>query len=188
MNGSTLTAGILRFVMRKTLVLLALLALAIPVVASGAARANDGTLTVEDGRGKVTVRARGGLIGRINRGTVTIFDLTPRDANVPVVSGDDQPVIAVGANGLRYRGSGIRFRVLGGNFRVVVEGRGIDLSVVGRGEGFLEGATLDPGLYSLDGGDCRMEPLTCEPLPQPGVRFKLGGAEQGGEDPPARRP
>jgi hypothetical protein len=168
--------------MRKTLVLLALFALGLPVVATGASRANDGTLSVENGRGKVTVKARGGLIGRINRGTVTIFDLTPRDANVPVVSGDDQPVIAIGVNGLRYRGTGVRFRVLGGGFRVVVDGRGIDLSVVGRGDGFLEGNGLDPGLYSLDGSDCRKQPETCDLLPQPGVRFKLGGLEQGGEN------
>jgi hypothetical protein len=180
-------------VIRKTLVLLALLALGLPVVAAGASRAGDGTLSVEDGRGKVTVRARGGLIGRLDRGTVTIFDLTPRDANVPVVSGDHQRVIAIGQNGVRYRGAGVRFRVLGGGFRVVVDGRGIDLSVVGRGDGFLEGNTANPGLYSLDGSDCRKEPETCELLPQPGVRFRLGQEQDDegarGEDPPApKRP
>ena len=160
--------------MRRTLVLLALLALAIPVAATGASRAGDGTLTVEDGRGKVTVRARGGLIGRLERGSVTVFDLTPRDANAPVVTGDDQPTVLVGVNGVRYRGAGIRFRVLGGNFRVVVDGRGIDLSVVGRGEGVLEGAALNPGLYSLDGADCRKDPSSCEQLPPVPVRFRLG--------------
>jgi hypothetical protein len=173
--------------MRKTLVLLALLlALGLPVVATGASRAGDGTLSVEDGRGKVTVRARGGLIGRLERGSVTIFDLTPRDANTPVVTGDDRPVVPMGVNGLRYRGAGIRFRVLGGNFRVVVEGRGINLSVVGRGDGFLEGDPVDPGLYSLDGSDCRKQPETCELLPEFGIRFKLGGQEQNGDGVPAR--
>jgi hypothetical protein len=164
--------------MRKTLVLFALLALGLPVVATGASRAADGTLSVEDGRGKVTVKARGGLIGRLDRGTVTIYDLTPRDANTPVVSGDDRPVLPVGANGMRYRGAGIRFRVLGGGFRVVIEGRGINLSAVGRGDGYLEGETLNPGLYSLDGADCRRSPESCLPLPDPGVRFKLGGPER----------
>lgn len=160
--------------MRKTLVLLALLALGLPVVATGASRAGDGTLSVEDGRGKVTVRARGGLIGRLERGTVTIYDLTPRDANAPVVSGDDRPVLPVGVNGLRYRGAGIRFRVIGGGFRVVIEGRGIHLSVVGRGDGYLEGDGVDPGLYSLEGADCRKTPESCEALPLPGIRFRLG--------------
>jgi hypothetical protein len=166
--------------MRKTLLILcALLALGLPVVATGSLRAADGTLSVEGGRGKVTVRARGGLIGRLERGTVTIFDLTPRDANVPVVSGVDRPVLSVGANGFRYRGAGIRFRVLGGNFRVVIEGRGIHLSVVGRGDGYLEGDALDPGLYSLEGDDCRKSPESCDTLPLPGIRFKLGGPDAG---------
>jgi hypothetical protein len=164
--------------MRKTLVLAALLALAVPVAGLGAARVDDGTLSVENGRGKVNVAARGGLIGRIDRGSVTIFDLSPADAHDAVVSGDDRPVVLVGENGVRYRGQGIRFRILGGNFRVVIQGRGIDLSVVGRGNGFLEGETAAPGLYSLDGADCRRAPASCEPLPLLGTRFKLGGPER----------
>ncbi len=172
------TVPILR-AMRKALLLPVLLALVLPVTAFAASRAGEGTLSVEDGRGKVNVQARGGLIGRLDRGTITIFDTTPNDANIPVVSGHDQRPQAVGATGLRYRGAGIRFRVIGGGFRVVIQGRGIDLSVVGRGSGFLEGESFDPGLYSLDGEDCRTDASTCEPLPQPGVRFKLGGPERG---------
>lgn len=165
---------------RKTLVLAALLALAVPVGALAASRAGDGTLAVEDGRGKVNVFARGALIGRLDRGSVTIFDLTPNDAYAPVVSGDDQPILVVGENGLKYRGQGIRFRIIGGSFRVVVQGRGIDLSAVGRGNGFLEGESLEPGLFSLDGSDCRREPTSCAPLPQPGFRFKLGAEREKG--------
>jgi hypothetical protein len=169
--------------MRKTLVLLALLALLVPLAAFGAGRAGgDGTLSVENGRGKVNVQARGGLIGRLDRGTVTIYDLTPADANQPVVSGSDQPLAVVGQSGLRYRGQGIRFRIIGGGFRVVVQGRGIDLSVVGRGNGSIEGEGFDTGLYSLDGADCRKNPDSCEPLPEILVRFKLGGPERGEKD------
>lgn len=160
--------------MRKPFILLALLALALPVAATSATSAGEGTLSVDDGRGKVNVRARGGIIGRIDRGSVTIFDLTPGDANQPVVTGDDQPVLLVGENGLRYGGAGIRFRVIGGNFRILVQGRGIDLSVVGKGEGFIEGDTLEPGVYSLSGADCRKDRASCKPLPQPGTRFRLG--------------
>ncbi len=70
-------------VMRKTFLLLALLALSLPVAGLASLSAGDGTLSVEDGRGKVTIQARGGVIGRLDRGTVTIYDLTPEDANVP---------------------------------------------------------------------------------------------------------
>lgn len=166
--------------MRKPLLLLALLALALPVTAVSATSAAEGTLSVDDGRGKLNVRARGGVIGRLDRGSVTIFDLTPGDPNVPVVSGDDQPVLLVGENGLRYRGTGLRFRVIGGTFRIVIQGRGIDVSVVGKGEGFIEadGESLEPGVYSLDGADCRRDRASCKPLPDPGVRFRLGTPER----------
>lgn len=172
--------------MRKVLVLISLLALALPVagLAGLTARAGEGTLSVEDGRGKVTVQARGGVIGRLERGTVRIFDLTPNDENVPVVTGDDRPLRFVGDNGIEYAGAGLRFRIIGGGFRVVIDGRGIDLSVVGRGSGFIRGETLDPGLYSLDGSDCRTRPATCEPLPELAKRFQLGGPDRGEKSPP----
>jgi hypothetical protein len=166
-------------VIRRTVVLLALLALLVPVAAVGGPRAGDGTLSVENGRGKVNVQARGGLIGRLDRGSIVIYDLTPADAHQPVVSGDDEPLVVVGQKGLRYRGQGIRFRIIGGGFRVVIQGRGIDLSVVGRGTGFIEGEGPDSGLYSLEGEDCRKSAAGCQPLPQVGVRFRLGGLERG---------
>lgn len=174
--------------MRKVLVLVSLLALALPMAGLGGLavqRIGEGTLSVEDGRGKVIVQARGGAIGRLERGTVRIFDLTPNDANVPVVSGDDRPLRFFGDNGIEYAGIGLRFRIIGGGFRVVIEGRGIDLSVVGRGGGFVKGETPEPGLYSLEGSDCRTRPATCEPLPENGKRFQLGGPERG-EKAPAR--
>jgi hypothetical protein len=166
--------------MRKTLVLMVLIALAAPVAALSAglvSGAGDGTLTVEDGRGTVSVQARGGVIGRIERGTITIFDLTPEDDYDPVVFGDDQPIALVGDTGIRYRGAGIRYRLIGGSFRIVVNGRGIDLSVVGKGSGTLKGETLDPGLYSLDGADCRKDAASCKPLPDVAKTFRLGAPE-----------
>lgn len=165
--------------MRKGVLLLTLLALVLPVVAAGAARANEGSLSVQDGRGEVTVRARGGAIGRLERGTITIFDLTPGDQNEPVVKGDDRPLKFIGENGIQYAGAGLRFRIAGGGFRIVIEGRGIDLSVVGRGVGTIRGETLSPGLYSLDGSDCLETPEACEPLPDVLKRFQLVAPERG---------
>lgn len=171
---------------RKPLFLLALLALALPVVATSAVRAGEGTLSVEAGRGKVMVQARGGVIGRLERGSVTIFDLTPGDASDPVVTGDDRPVREIGLNGLRYSGTGLRFRVIGGGFRIVVDGRGIDLSVVGKGVGTIKGESDEPGLYSLDGADCRRAPESCSPLPDILRRFQLAQKERAGERSQAR--
>ncbi len=164
--------------MRKTSLCLALLALILPALALAAADAGDGTLSVEDGRGKINLQARGGVFGRIDRGTLTVYDTTPADANFPVVTGADEPEVFVAGNGVRYRGAGIRFRVVGGGFKLVIQGRGIDLSVVGKGSGFIEGEPLEPGVYSLDGADCRKNRSSCEELPDPGIRFKLGGQER----------
>ena len=102
---------------------------------SPACNAGEGTLSVEDGHGKVTLQARGGVIGRLDRGFVTIHDLSPEDAFEPWVVGDDQPVRFVGESGIRYGGVGLRFRLVGGSYRIVIEGRGIDLSVVAKGSG-----------------------------------------------------
>jgi hypothetical protein len=169
-------------VIRKPFFLLALLALALPMTAISAGHVGEGTLSVENGRGKVTLQGRGGVIGRLERGTVRIFDLSPADANQPVVSGADKPIRLVGQNGIQYAGSGLRFRLNGGGFRIVVDGRGIDLSVVGKGSGSIKGQTAEPGVYSLDGADCRQDASTCTPLPETLRRFQLGQQpERGGE-------
>ena len=93
--------------MRKTYLCLALLALILPVVALASVDTGEGTLSVEDGRGKINLQARGGVIGRIDRGTLTVYDTTPTDANFPVVTGADEPEFFVAGNGVRYKGAGI---------------------------------------------------------------------------------
>ncbi len=173
----TLTVRILRS-MRKTSLCLALLALLVPVAAVSAVDAGEGTLSVEDGRGKVSLDARGGVIGRLDRGTIVVFDKNPGDANFPVVTGADQPDLFLADGSIRYRGAGLRFRVIGGGFRISIQGRGIDLSVVGKGTGFIEGDTIEPGVYSLNGADCSKSRASCELLPEPGVRFRLGAPER----------
>jgi hypothetical protein len=165
--------------MRKTFAFLGLLALALPVAGVAGLRAGDGTLSVEDGQGKVTLQARGGVIGRLERGSVIIHDLSPEDAFEPWVAGDDQPVRFVGESGIRYAGTGLRFRLVGGRYRIVIDGKGIDLSVVAKGAGsIVAGAVGEPGVYSLDGDDCRSDRASCKPLPEIAKRFQLGGGEK----------
>jgi hypothetical protein len=167
--------------MRKTFVLLGLLALALPLAGVAGVSAGEGTLSVENGQGKVTLQARGGVIGRLDRGYVTIHDLTPEDAYDPYVFGDDEPLRFVGESGVRYGGVGLRFRLVGGRYRIVIEGRGIDLSVVAKGSGSIVAAltSIDPGLYSLDGADCRIDIDSCKPLPVLSKKFLLGSNERG---------
>jgi hypothetical protein len=156
------------------LILLAFAALSLPVGALAGASAGEGTLSVEEGRGRVTLEARGGVIGRIAYGTVTIYDLTATDPYDPVVFGDDRSPKFVGDIGIQYGGSGVRFRISGGRWRIIVQGRGIDLSAVGKGVGSIQSdGEAGPGVYSLDGADCRRIPENCKPLPDAKKVFQL---------------
>lgn len=168
--------------MRKHMLLLLVCLLALPAAASAALlrSAGDGTLSVEDGVGRIVIDARGGVIGRFDRGSITILDRTPEDAFEAKVWGASS-AIEVGVERERYFGPGVRFRLIGGSFRIVITGSGIDLSAVGSGIVSLEGNGRFPGVYSLDGEDCGSPRAKCKDLPEPAQRFRLGTV-----DPPER--
>ena len=164
--------------MRKSILLLFACLLAVPALASAALlrSAGDGTLSVEDGQGRIVIDVRGGVIGRFDRGNVTILDRTPEDAFEPKVWGATREVV-VGLEQERHYGPGVRFRLIGGSFRIVINGAGIDLSAVGNGVVSLEGSGRFPGVYSLDGEDCGAPRAKCKTLPNPVQRFRLGTPE-----------
>ncbi len=159
---------------------LALCALAAFVGAAsiaGAAEPNVGTLSVERGKGVVMVDLRGSLLGRLGTGSIRVTDLTPNDRFAPMVVGRRMTQERVGARTVLFRGQGLRFRMLGGGYRVVIRGSGISVSAVGRGTVMLDAeprfAGDDAGVYSLDGVDCSLEPELCTPLPVAPERFVL---------------
>ena len=141
--------------MRALLTFAVLVALALP--AASAARnqgASDGTLSVRDGRGTITISGRGGVIGSFSRGSVMISDPVEGDGTGPIVTGDDFPPVEKNDTTTTWRGTKVRFRIIGGAFRIVVKARGINLSLVGTGKVTLDGAgTGDDGSYSVNGGD-----------------------------------
>jgi hypothetical protein len=173
--------------MRKHILLLLACLLALPAVASAALMrsTSDGTLSVEDGQGRIVIDARGGVIGRFDRGSVTILDRTPEDAFEAKVWGATREV-ELGLERERYFGPGVRFRLIGGSFRIVINGAGIDLSAVGTGVVSLEGSGRFPGVYSLDGEDCGAPRSKCKPLPDPAQRFRLGTPDPPERPTPAR--
>lgn len=164
--------------MRKTIMLLLACLLVVPAVGSAALMrgAGDGTLSVEDGQGRIVIDARGGVIGRFDRGFITILDRTPEDAFEARVWGATRE-IELGLDRERYYGEGVRFRLIGGSFRIVVNGAGVDLSAVGSGFVTLEGRSRFPGVYSLDGEDCGAPRSRCKDLPDEVQRFRLGTPE-----------
>src|SRR5256712_285452 len=123
--------------MRRLLTFAMLAALALP--AASVARnqgAADGTVSVRDARGSVTIN-----------------DPIDGDGTGPIVTGDDWSKDK-DATTTTWGGTKVRFRIIGGSFRIVVKGRGINLSLVGTGRVTLSGAgTVDDGSYSVNGGE-----------------------------------
>jgi hypothetical protein len=161
---------------RSLLALLAFLAvMAAPAFA--AAPVTDGTLSVKDARGIVQLSSRGSLIGRFERGKVTITDPNPYDARRPTVGGAEQ-VVYRNAKTTVYSGKDVRIRVGGGLTHVRIEGRGIYLSAVGRGNGQIDGAgsvqtgVFYDGVWSLNDDDYRS-------LPDDLTKFQLVGPKPG---------
>lgn len=141
----------------RRLLTFAMLATALALPAGSAARTrgpNDGTLSVKDGRGVITVQGRGAVIGSFAQGRVTISDPIDGDGTGPIVTGDDFPPIERNETTTTWRGTKVRFRNIGGTFKVVVRGRGINLSFVGKGTVTVNGAGTDnDGSYATNGAE-----------------------------------
>jgi hypothetical protein len=170
--------------MRKLVVFACMLAvLAALTLSAGASGQTSGVLSVEQGRGTVILELRGVVLGRLTSGTIRVTDLTPRDRFEEIVNGRDVEPEYIGPRTTLYRGQGLRFRTVGGRFRIVVRGSGITVSAMGRGIVQLDGEPRFPGeptgLYSInDGVDCSLEPTLCTPLPEERETFMLGTTEE----------
>jgi hypothetical protein len=161
--------AILSSAMRRLVLLALVVALVLPVAAWAAASLpGDGTLVVDNGNGLVTIRARGGILGRFVTGNMVISDLDLSDGKVPVVYGAET-IQPLGGGRTRYSGDDLRFRMIGGLFRVQINAIGVDVSAVGRGIATLDasGFTDFPGRYSINGG-------SFQPLPGHAVTYPLG--------------
>jgi hypothetical protein len=140
-------------------VVLVCLSLATLAAATAAAAArgpmDDGTLTVRDGRGTLTLKFRGSLIGRLNRGKVTVTT-SQYGTTTSVVRGWETRDFL--PQGTVYGGSNIRFRVADDKrITVKLNGKGLNFSAVGRGEAYIDGigspaaGIFFDGTFSLNG-------------------------------------
>ena len=139
---------------RFPLLLVLVAALVAPALALAASRMpGDGALSVQRLNGTIFIVGKGAVLGQFDRGKVTIEDPRPGDGGPAVFSGCE-----------RYRdlsdtksmcsGADVRFRLIGGTFRVRVQGTGVSLSVAGKATVTMTGAgSTDDGTYSVNGGD-----------------------------------
>jgi hypothetical protein len=164
--------------MRRILVLTMVLALAIPAVAAAQALVpGDGSLAVRSGDGVVRLSDfRGVVLGRISTGTLVIVDPKSDDCDSLLVWDADDAwprVRRLGEDRVLEcwytTTSGMRFRLVGGPSTIRINARGIALSAVGQGRGFVRGTPtlVDDGLYSVDGSDWRS-------LPDEGRAVRIG--------------
>jgi hypothetical protein len=153
--------------MRRIVVPVTLLALALPIAATAGVRTpGDGTLSVRDLDGYVMVKAKGGVIGRCDQCRLFLDERQGAEEIIPVVSGARG--IDIDADGAkeRYVGRDLRWKVIGGSFVMIVRGgTDVDLSVVGKGNVGIFGTN---GSYVLNGG----QPTLVAEGPEP-VQFQL---------------
>jgi hypothetical protein len=137
----------------------------------------NGTLSIERGKGLVVLEIRGSVLGRLANGTLRVTDTTPKDRYLPIVLGKRVTEERVGPRTVVYRGQALRFRMIGGGYRIVARGEGLSLSAVGRGSVALQGERKlpsdDAGVYSLEGVDCSEEAERCLPLPSELERYPI---------------
>jgi hypothetical protein len=141
--------------MRLALVVLTLLALAVP--AGWSASAPTGSLSIEDGRGVVVIKGKGIVLGRVERGEVQIVDLSPLDQWSPRVNGVPR------GKTVWLRSKEINVYIPGGRYRITVRGEGFSLSARGQGVATLDGladAAGSTGTYAV--GDSVPAPLPSE--------------------------
>jgi hypothetical protein len=169
--------------MRRLAVLsVSLLALAAPVAAWSMTQApGDGTLVVKNGAAPkgvpvVTLVITGAAIGRItNYAAIVIDDSTPLDPFSPEVTGFDWHK-DVSDTATKWVGTDMKFRAVGGTYKITIYGSGIDLSAVGRGVVTLTGlpdATTGDGVYSVNGDIFRSLPTA------PLVKLTIGTSPTG---------
>jgi hypothetical protein len=151
----------------RRLLTFAVLALALALPAGAGARptgSNDGTLSVKDARGVMTIQGRGGVIGSFMKGSVLINDPVDGDGTGPIVTGDEWSKEKTDT-ATQWGGTRVRFRIIGGYFKIVVRGRGINLSFVGKGNVIINGAGTDnDGSYATNGGDYNLIPAFALPF------------------------
>jgi len=143
--------------MRLLLVGIAVLAVSVPL--GWGATQPAGSLSIEDGRGTVTLQGKGIVIGRLDRGEVRIVDKSPLDQWSPRLNGVPR------GRTVWTRGKDVNFYVPGGRYKITVIGTGFSISARGQGLVILDGTadtTGATGTYAV--GDVDPAPLPEEPL------------------------
>ena len=162
--------------MRRAAIATLILAFAVSAGVAAARVSPGGTLAVTDARGAVVVKGRGAVLGRIERGSLQIFDLSPADAWSPRINGIPRGRV------VGLKGREITFYVPGGRYRIVARGEGINVSARGAGVTTLDGEPDPAGTTGMYGvGD-----EVPAPLPEAPTRVRFGAEPDVSQPDPSR--
>ena len=105
---------------------------------------------------------KGSIVGQIDHGRIVAVP-NQDIANLYVTGPDGKDVnVEVSATGLYvFNGTSLRFRAVGGTYKLRIYGRRVDLNAVGQGVVRLDGSIAQPtsdGMFSVNGGDWRSLP------------------------------
>jgi hypothetical protein len=142
-----------------TLLVFTAASLAVAAAASaGRAPAEEGTLSVRDGRATIVLRVKGSVIGKLKRGRLVLTEPVAAGTTVVVRGADNERDLPNRTT--EYRGTNLWFRIADDQrFVVRLEGKGLNFSAVGRGNGSIDGwgdpaaGVFFDGSYSLNGTD-----------------------------------
>jgi hypothetical protein len=136
--------------MRRLLLLILVLSACTVPLALAAGTPTDGTLSVKRGKGVLTLKVTGTIIGHVNNGRVQVRDFKPNDGNDPQWSCKRHRL----SKQVSYcKGRNLGFRVEDGRFTVTVRGIGISISAVGHGQVDVDGTGdtgVNDGVISID--------------------------------------
>jgi hypothetical protein len=132
-----------------------------PTRAPAVRAAPSGKLEVVNGRGTIQITGSGVLVGRMEKGSLEIVDLSTTDQWSPRVYGIPR------GKTVTLRGKNVSFYVPGGRYKLTAKGTGISISARGSGAVVLDGdpdPVGDTGTYAI--GDVA-------PVPVPARTAKL---------------
>ncbi len=133
---------------------------------------NDGSLVVKNGSAPkgvpvITLVIKGAAIGRVTGfGTIVIEDTTPMDPFSPEVTGWNS--LKDVDTGTKWVGVNMKFRAVGGTYKITIYGSGVYLSAIGTGRvvslAGIPDQTTGDGSYSFN--DDPFKSLPANPLTQ----------------------
>jgi len=151
------------------LLALILLVLTLSVgMATAAARTPGGSLEVKEGRGSFQISGKGVIVGRVDKGSLKIVDMSPSDQWSPWVNGVPRGKV------VWLKGRNITFRVSAGRYKIVASGDGVSVSARGTGSAVLDG---DPDAVG-DTGQFRVGDSQLSPVPDESTKAAYGTGDQ----------